>query len=267
MDRIFATDTDRLKGYVTDEDRRLFRIWTDALSQDGSSLVDTIAMELAEYFHKSADEVKSFWADATSILRTEWELQNPASEEEIIQFYNNSVTYIYELCYWHTLEMNDGLIQNVRSLERALESPGRDYLDFGGGTGSNVILFGKHGFNCTLADVSTSILDFARWRLRRHGIVARVVDLKNTRLPSESYDFTTVVDTLEHVTDPLTTMKELVRVTRKGGIIVAWVPFFKDETRPMHLVIDMSIVGEFVSLGLEEMESDDRLLVKTYRKI
>lgn len=267
MDRTFSSDKDRLKHYITDEDRRLFSVWEDSLKQGDLPLADTIAGELADYFHQSIEEVKAAWAGATSMLKLEWEQQNPQTAEEIVDFYDRSVTYIYELSYWHTLELNDGLIQNVKSLELALGQPGRDYLDFGGGTGSNIILFAKHGFNCTLADISASILDFARWRMKRHGIAAEVVDLKTRELASEAYDFTTVVDTLEHVIDPVATMKEITRATRKGGIITAWVPFFRDAERPMHLAVDMDIVSEFPSLGLQEIESDDTLLVKTYRKI
>lgn len=267
MDRRFTSDKDRLKGYVTDEDRRLFKIWANSLRQDDLSLADTIVEELADYFNKSTKDVKAFWSSATSTLKMEWEQQSPETEKDIVRFYDTSNTYIYELSYWHTLDMNEGLIQNVKSLELALQQPGRNYLDFGGGTGSNIILFAKHGFNCTLADISTSLLNFATWRFKRHGIVAKVVDLKHEQLPSEAYDFTTIVDTLEHVTDPVATMKELVRVTKKDGIITAWVPFFKDEERPMHLVTEMNVINQFPSLGLDELESDDILLVKSYRKI
>lgn len=267
MDSIFRFNQDSFKGHIIDDDRRLFKIWADSLREDNLSLVDTIARELADYLNTGTQEVKAFWVCATSILKMEWEQKKPETEEEIVSFYNTSITYIYELCYWHTLEMNEASIKNVKSLELALQQPGRNYLDFGGGTGSNIILFAKHGFNCTLADISSSILDFARWRLKRHGIMAEVVDLKHRQLGSEAYDFVTIVDTLEHVVNPVEVMKELVRVTKRRGIIAAWVPFLKDEERPMHLVIDMNVVSQFPSLGLEELKSVDIPFVKIYRKM
>jgi hypothetical protein len=40
------------------------------------------------------------------------------------------------------------------------------YLDFGSGVGSGGILFARHGFEVTLADISSTLLGFSPWRLR-----------------------------------------------------------------------------------------------------
>jgi ubiquinone/menaquinone biosynthesis C-methylase UbiE len=267
MECDYHSDKDRLKGYTGEEDKRLFTIWADSLREGDLSLEETLARELADYFGQTPEEVRSLWLTATARLKEEWEAQNPRTPDEIIRYYDQSTTYIYELTYWHTLDNNDGLIQNAKSLELALSQPGRRYLDFGGGTGSNIILFVKHGFDCTLADISSSLMSFARWRLARRGIPARIVDLKVETLPDDHYDFVTVVDILEHTVDPVAVMRDVVRATRPGGLITAWVPFFKDEDRPMHLVQNMDTVNSFLSLGLSEISSDDKLLVKVYRKL
>lgn len=265
-DKITMTEDDRIRKY-TPEDSERFKMWYWALKLPGRTLSQTLAEEVALYFGKSVDEVIDFWYTSTERLRDEWLEQNPQSEAEIVNYYDTNTTYIYELSYWHTLHMNLGLIENARSMQKALEFPGRKYLDFGGGTGSNIILFNNSGFECTIADISSSLLDFARWRFERRNIRAKIVDTKTEELPENEFDFVTAVEILEHVTDPLKTMQTIMKVTKPGGIIVAWIPFFKDELRPMHLVTDLNVADKFVTeLGLEEIWREDGMLIRYYRK-
>jgi 2-polyprenyl-3-methyl-5-hydroxy-6-metoxy-1,4-benzoquinol methylase len=226
-----------------------------------------LAEEVALYFGKSVDYVVDYWFDSTQRLKTEWLKKKPKTKHDIIDFYNTNTTYIYELSYWHTLHMNLGLIENARSLQEALTRPGRMYLDFGGGTGSNIILFASHGFECTLADISTTMLDFARWRFERRKIEARLIDTKVESLPHETFDFVTAVEILEHVPNPLEIMSTIAAATKPGGIIVAWVPFYKDELRPMHLITDERMADRFSDeLGLNEIWREDNMLIRYYQK-
>jgi ubiquinone/menaquinone biosynthesis C-methylase UbiE len=260
------SEDDRTRPYEKGDKER-FKLWYWALKLPGRTLEQTLAEEVALYFGKTVDEVVDFWYDSTEKLRDEWMEQDPKTQEQIDAFYNKTTTYIYELSYWHTLHMNLGLIENVRSLQWALKRPGRHYLDFGGGTGSNIILFNKHGFNCTLADISTSLLDFARFRFERRDIDPQIIDTKTGVLPDETYDFVTAVEILEHVPNPLEIMRTLVKATKPGGIIVAWIPFFADELRPQHLVTDIDIADKFVEdLGLREIWREDRMMIRYYQK-
>jgi ubiquinone/menaquinone biosynthesis C-methylase UbiE len=251
---------------ISDKDQQMFKVWRDTLKLTGKTLEQTLAEELAEYFGTTVDYVIEFWYYSTERLKQEWEAQNPQSEEEVIEFYNKNTTYIYELSFWHTLHMNLGLIENVRSLELATSRSGRTYLDFGGGTGSNIILFGKHGFQCTLADVSSTILDFAKWRLKKRNIKCEIIDLKEQGLPDNFYDFVTAVEVLEHSANPLQVMETIVKATRQKGLITAWVPFFEDDLRPMHLATKMEIVSTFIDLGLKEISCDDQMMIRVYEK-
>ena len=252
---------------LTDKDAQLFKLWRDALKVPGKTLEQTLAEEVADYFGKSVDEVIEYWYYSTQRLKEEWVAQNPQTEADIIDYYDKSTTYIYELSFWHTLHMNLGLIENARSLELALSRPGRQYLDFGGGTGSNIILFSRYGFECTLADISTSLMSFATWRFNRRGINCKVIDLKKGSLPEDFYDFVTAVEILEHAANPLDIMKQIVKATKSGGLITAWIPFFEDDLRPMHLVTEMNLAERFLELGLTEISRDDQMLIRVYEKI
>jgi 2-polyprenyl-3-methyl-5-hydroxy-6-metoxy-1,4-benzoquinol methylase len=249
------------------EDIERYKIWYSALKLPERTLEQTLAEEVALYFGQSIDQVIDRWRAATERLKKEWIEQNPQTEAEIVAYYNTNATYIYELSYWHSLYMNPAAIENARSLQKALSLSGRSYLDFGGGIGSNIILFNRHGFDCTLADISSSLLKFAQWRFERRQIRAKIIDMKLETLPDNEYDFVTVVETLEHVEDPVQLMRTITAATKPGGVIVAWTPFYHDELRPMHIATDLSLVEQFVSvLGLEEISRDDGMFIRYYRK-
>ncbi len=98
---------------------------------------------------------------------------------------------------------------------------GRDYLDFGSGTGTTAQLFARLGFRTTMADISTSLLDYASWRMERHGDQVTRIDLGTEQLPTNAYDFITALDTLVHVPDFDATAHDLRRVIRPGGYLLA----------------------------------------------
>ena len=50
-------------------------------------------------------------------------------------------------------------------------------------------------------------------------------EVHNTTAPSESFDVALLTEVLEHVPEPLLAIKELARVTKKGGQIVVTAPF------------------------------------------
>ena len=97
---------------------------------------------------------------------------------------------------------------------------GRAHLDFGSGVGVTSQLFARAGYQTTLADVSTSLLDFARYRLSRRGEAARFIDLNDDKLKAGRYDVITALDTLVHVPDLADVVATLHGALRPGGWLV-----------------------------------------------
>lgn len=96
---------------------------------------------------------------------------------------------------------------------------GARLLDFGSGVGVAGQLFATLGYDVTLADVSSPLLEFARWRLERRDVKAAYVHLP-ARLPAASYEVINALDTLTHVPDMAQTARELHAATRPGGYLV-----------------------------------------------
>lgn len=76
------------------------------------------------------------------------------------------------------------------------------HLDIGSGVGVTTQLFVRRGWSSSLAEVSTPVLDFARFRLGRRGVGANMFDLSlDKRLPQERFDAITAFRVFTHVRD------------------------------------------------------------------
>jgi len=90
-------------------------------------------------------------------------------------------------------------------------------LDAAGGTGRITLPLVKMGYSVTLCDISLGMLNVARRKLRRAGVLDNVevceCDVCKLRFADESFDFVLCWDGMAEAA------KELIRVTKKGGKI------------------------------------------------
>jgi len=91
-------------------------------------------------------------------------------------------------------------------------------LDAGGGTGRITLPLAKMGYAVTLCDLSPGMLRVARQKLLREGVLDKVeiveCNVRRLRFADESFDFVLCWDG-----DGFEAVKELARVTKKGGRI------------------------------------------------
>ena len=116
-------------------------------------------------------------------------------------------------------------------------------LDAGCGCGIYALKLAKHGFNVDGFDVAESAADIAGKLMIDNGFDGRffTADTKDTGLASESYDAVIYRDVIDHMTktDAQHAMKELLRITRKDGLVIVMVDSLDEEyvTEP-HIVDD-----------------------------
>lgn len=212
------------------------RKWTGALSLPGEADLEQSSLgELADYFGLSREEARRACDSALADSRREWQAAERRTPAEVMDFYDRTRSYIFEHVWWHVHDNNNNAA-NVAVLDYALKQGGRRYLDFGSGVGANAILFARHGFEVTLADVSRTMLDFARWRFARRGLQANFIYLREQPLPAAGFDFITAVDVFEHLVNPANELLTLSRALKMSGTLVFnyWVG--SDPERPMHIL-------------------------------
>jgi ubiquinone/menaquinone biosynthesis C-methylase UbiE len=90
-------------------------------------------------------------------------------------------------------------------------------LDAAGGTGRITLPLAKMGYSVTLCDISPGMLNVARQKLLKAGVLDKVeiceCDVNKLRFADESFDFVLCWDGM------IEAAKELIRVTKKGGKI------------------------------------------------
>ena len=95
-------------------------------------------------------------------------------------------------------------------------------LDAAGGTGRISLPLAKMGYSVTLCDISPKMLEVAELKMQREGVLDKVkickCDTRNLHFKDEMFDFVISWDGNIDDTEGLAT-KELIRVTKKGGII------------------------------------------------
>ncbi|MFN0058935.1 MAG: class I SAM-dependent methyltransferase [Planctomycetota bacterium] len=246
----------------------LKQLWLPAVLLPGETAARASCLrELAEYTGKSPDAVLRLCQVAVEEQRRNWYDKDRRRAEDLIEFYNSCEAYIYELLWWHALEQGEAPAWNARLLLLARAHGARRYLDFGGGVGTNGILLAREGLDVTVADVSDVLQRFARWRFERRGLHANFVDLKTTSLEPARYDLVSAVDVLEHVADPIVTLRTLHETLAPGGLLVFDLIASKaDSDRPFHLLRSKYPIRASVrGLGFEFVEKFQKYVV--YRKV
>jgi len=119
------------------------------------------------------------------------------------------------------------------SYEDALGQP-RQALDVGCGNGLNLDVLGIRGWRVEGIDPNPQQVA----ALRRDNRCATVADLQQAaddRKRWGRYHLVTMLHLVEHVSDPLVTVRSLARLLRVGGLLVLETPLCCDFANPDHL--------------------------------
>jgi SAM-dependent methyltransferase len=252
----FELEQDRLLEAYT-------RRWTQALLlEPHSDLQLSVLTELSLYSGcHDLHELRRRCTRAAAAVADDWKRLSPADERNIEKFYNESENYIYDLMWWHTLSEDNSPLAYVTALHYAQQHEHRSHLDFGAGVGSGSILFLRNGMQSTLADISSTLLEFSKWRIQTRGLKARFVDLKVRGLPDETFDIVTAMDVFEHLVDPVKTATELWRTLKPGGVLFGrFGAEPEDDEHPQHIFHDAAPTMDGIrALGFVEVWRDEWL--------
>ncbi len=94
-------------------------------------------------------------------------------------------------------------------------------LDVGCGTGANLEMLSQFGV-AEGVDVSEDALEFCR----RKGLKAQKGLAEKLPFANESFEITTALDVVEHLDDDIAGLREMFRVTKRGGYSLVFVPAF-----------------------------------------
>ena len=108
---------------------------------------------------------------------------------------------------------------------------GKRVLEVGCGRGSLSSYFSDAGFECTLLDLSSDVIEIAKKIFAQNNLHANflVGDAYDLKLEDNSFDLVFSVGVFEHFEDIATPIKEQIRILDNGGLFIAYiVPEYKD---------------------------------------
>jgi len=116
-------------------------------------------------------------------------------------------------------------IKLYREVLRALEREGREYrgtiLDVGCGQGHFLKLAKDKGWEVHGVEVAKSACEYAK---ARFNIDVKNLSIEDASFPEESFDVITLWNVLDHLCNPMQTLKFAQRLLKKGGLLIARVP-------------------------------------------
>lgn len=232
----------------------------------------SILDDLSTYYGLSPAECVRRCIDWEQWSLAEWQTRPRDSAESLTEFYRSTRSWAFDLS-WYAYLQAEGFHYPVsvviaRALPAALRGRGGRHLDFGSGIGDASQLFLQLGFETELADISTSLLAFAKFRLERRSHSARYLDLNSVAPSAGHYDVITAIDTLVHVPDLPMTVRMLHRALRPGGLL-----FTNFDVRPpspenaWHLYQDdLPLYWQLQRAGFEPVHNLDRR-IGCYRRV
>jgi 2-polyprenyl-3-methyl-5-hydroxy-6-metoxy-1,4-benzoquinol methylase len=117
--------------------------------------------------------------------------------------------------------------ERVALMARHLDAPRPRYLDVGCSTGFVVEAARDAGWDASGLDLNPSAVEFGRSRQ----LDLRTEALEDAAFEPGSFDAVSLFDVLEHLLDPVQTLRAAVRLLRPGGIVFLYVPNYDSASR------------------------------------
>lgn len=120
---------------------------------------------------------------------------------------------------------NDLIERNLHWLKTLLKYrlPAADVLELGCSHGSFVALMKQSGYQATGLEMSPWVAELGR---KTFGVPILVGPVETQNLPLASFDVIAMMDVLEHLPDPLATMRRCLELLKPDGILLIQTPQF-----------------------------------------
>ena len=131
-----------------------------------------------------------------------------------------------------------------REIEVFWENHLHTVCDAGCGFGAYTLAYASNGFSVKSFDISETAVNIAKQLMRRYGLESnemKTASILDTGYDDGAFDGVISYSVIDHMTvsDAKKGVKELLRITRKGGLILLAVDTpDEDDLKPAHLLLD-----------------------------
>lgn len=159
----------------------------------------------------------------------------------------------------HARARNDLTERNLHWLGALLKYrlPPSDVLELGCAHGSFVALMQQAGYRASGVEMSPWVVAFGQ---KTFDIPIHTGPVESRGLPPASLDVIALMDVLEHLPDPMATMRHCLELLKPEGLLLIQTPQFKEGMNHVALV-------ETQSSFLEQLKSDEHLYLFSERSV
>jgi protein-L-isoaspartate O-methyltransferase len=208
----------------------------------------TVITDFCEFSGATPSDVERSINEYEQLCQADWRI-TPGNgfDEKSANFYENSKNYIYDLLLGNVskkkvIEKLDAFTPQI--LQAIKSHPGKDFLEFGGGTGVMCEVVHGLGKSVTCLDIPGLPQQFARWRFRKYGLPIEIAVAKPDSLElTREYDIIFTDAVLEHLAPErqMSAVETLCRHTLRGGILLLLIDLAgKCEENPTHTEVDVA---------------------------
>ena len=122
--------------------------------------------------------------------------------------------------YYEQMEQSDAVTFNRRLIKVEARTPPGRLLDLGCARGTFLQVALKRGWQGVGVDISTSAIEHCQ----SLGLDAHCGNLPDLQFAAESFDFINMEDSIEHLPDPATMIKEVYRLLKPNGWLLVRTP-------------------------------------------
>jgi 2-polyprenyl-3-methyl-5-hydroxy-6-metoxy-1,4-benzoquinol methylase len=213
--------------------------------------------DFSEFSGLSTNEIEHRIRINRELLRQDWKkMPGESFREKAKQFYGDSENYLFNLLS-HSYS-KDAVVDKLNEftpliMKSIKDHPGRDFLEFGGGTGVFCEVVAALGKHATYLDIPGQHFNFARWRFKKHHIPVEMISSSPETLTlTQNYDTIFSDAVLEHLIHPEKVMHELCKHLKRNGILILLVDLSgESEMMPLHRNVDIhTLHADFEKKGL-----------------
>ncbi len=179
------------------------------------------------------------WKERKESLYTHWTKEEPKNQ--------------IQLAFRNHWALFSELMQDVRFNGR------KQVLEIGCGRGSLSCYFSDAGFDCTLADISTEVINIAEKIFKKNNLKGKfaVEDTCNLSFKDNSFDVLFSIGLMEHFEEIEKPLTEQVRVLAKGGLFLSYiVPKYEENVQQSYNWINDILQG-YYELDAQTVSKED----------
>jgi SAM-dependent methyltransferase len=171
----------------------------------------------------------------------------PKDDFEIADFYRTSDAYLYDLIVAHeSWERNQWRIAALSAIHRL---NCKSVLDYGGGIGRDSIFFAKAGLDVAYFEVNEYLRQFTEYTANKQKVRIHFTN-DAPSLRDETFDAVYCTEVLEHVPNPLRELRQMYRLLKPAGTLIATESFGSIGERFLtHLPKHATYAGRLSSLA------------------